>query len=139
MRNTDRFPKIAYGPSRTPPYPGISVTEQDGANVYTTFFSSNLPAGKARQSMRDALKALCQKISAAQGIVGHIKCTVSEITSVATLSTTGYEVNESLRPADISEICLTAIVYGSADLTEEIAKIRESMQYGTKEISLQYD
>ncbi len=75
--------------------------------------------------MRDALKALCQKISAAQGIVGHIKCTVSEITSVATLSTTGYEVNESLRPVDISEVCLTAIVYGSADLTEKLRKLEK--------------
>jgi len=114
-------------------HPEISVTEQDGAKVYTTVFISNLPAEKARQSMRDALNALCQKVSATQGIVGHIKCTVSEITSVATLSTTGYEVNESLHPSDVSEICLTAIVYGGAELTEEIAKIRENLQCVAKE------
>ncbi len=128
MRNTDRFPKITFGPSRTRKHPEISVTEQDGACIYTTTFVSDLPAENARRTLRDALQALCQKVSAAQGIVGHIKCTVSEIASVTTLSTTGYEVNEELRPTDISEICLTAIVYGDTELTEEIEKIRERMQ-----------
>ncbi len=132
MLNIDRFPKIAYGPSHTVRHPEISVTEQDGATIYTTVFTSSLPAAKVQQFLHDALEALGQKVSAAQGIVGHIKCTVSEITSVATLSTTGYEVSESQHPADVSEICLTAIVYDGPELTEEIAEIRERLQCCTK-------
>lgn len=126
MQNPEYFPKISFGRPQPVKHPEISVTVQDGAHIYSTDFICALPAEKVRPSLRRAMETLCQTVSAANGMIGHIKGTVSEIVSVTTLSTTGFDVSEDVRHSAVSQVNLTVIVYCDADLTTEIERIRNN-------------
>ena len=95
---------------------GLHLTHAEGATAATARFALTGARGVAEVELSARIKALAADVSAAGGLVGHIKAALTGAPEVTTFSCTGGAVTVGRRTApEHYTVELVAIVLGLAD------------------------